>query len=113
MPSCTSNTPPQTATQQSTYTPPDLVSYEVSGAVATQPAPGVMVVRYYVVANETLHGRQLSAARRPRLTVFARGAVGGTEGDSGWRLVRWAPLGRALGSAGAEAGPARGPVRLF
>lgn len=71
-----------------TYTAPTIDSYKVSDAIATAPDPNVLVVRYYVSANETLHGRQLNTSRRPRMTVFARSeAGGGGPEDTSWRLV--------------------------
>ncbi|GBF94758.1 hypothetical protein Rsub_07641 [Raphidocelis subcapitata] len=73
--------------RRSTYTAPEIVSYTVSNVTPTAPTPDMLVVRYITTVNETIHGRALNASRRPRLTVFARGADGGTPGDMQWRLV--------------------------
>lgn len=72
----------------STYTPPDLQGYNVSDVIVTAPTPDILVIRYAVVANETVAGRPLNNSRRPRLTVLARGPDGGAAADDmSWRIV--------------------------
>lgn len=108
------HTPPShalTACAQDTYTSPKITSYKVTDAIATAPDPNVLVVRYNVTANETLHGLQLVSGARPRLTVFVRGEPGGTD-DTSWKLLRWARTGmrtllRMAGACGLSPAAAR------